>query len=110
MTAPRCDRTTAWAALNGHYEAHGRDLDLRATGNLRFATPLSLSRLDLLLKVKFSDAFKNRDDHTRGLFAAMDMFPQITPAKTPDGSLQYQVGGPLAMGLHGSPAGSLPMR
>ena len=29
MTAPRCDRTTAWAALNGHYEAHGRDLDLR---------------------------------------------------------------------------------
>ena len=25
----RCDRTEAWAALAGHYEAHGRDLDLR---------------------------------------------------------------------------------
>ncbi len=25
----RCDRTEAWAALDGHYEAHGRDLDLR---------------------------------------------------------------------------------
>ena len=25
----RCDRTPAWAALRGHYEAHGRDLDLR---------------------------------------------------------------------------------
>ncbi|MBU6259843.1 MAG: glucose-6-phosphate isomerase [Burkholderiales bacterium] len=25
----RCDRTRAWAALAGHYEAHGRDLDLR---------------------------------------------------------------------------------
>lgn len=25
----RCDRTEAWAALKGHYEAHGRDLDLR---------------------------------------------------------------------------------
>ena len=25
----RCDRTPAWAALNGHFEAHGRDLDLR---------------------------------------------------------------------------------
>jgi glucose-6-phosphate isomerase len=25
----RCDRTTAWAALAGHYQAHGRDLDLR---------------------------------------------------------------------------------
>jgi len=28
-TAPRCDRTAAWAALVGHYEAHGRGLDVR---------------------------------------------------------------------------------
>src|SRR4051794_802902 len=27
--APTCDRTTAWAALQGHYEAHGREFDLR---------------------------------------------------------------------------------
>ncbi len=26
---PRCDQTEAWAALKGHYEAHGRELDLR---------------------------------------------------------------------------------
>ncbi|MGA0609945.1 glucose-6-phosphate isomerase [Caldimonas sp. KR1-144] len=25
----RCDRTVAWSALAGHFEAHGRDLDLR---------------------------------------------------------------------------------
>ncbi|MEO7336575.1 MAG: glucose-6-phosphate isomerase [Caldimonas sp.] len=25
----RCDRTEAWAALKGHYEAHGRDFDVR---------------------------------------------------------------------------------
>ncbi|HEX6361590.1 MAG TPA: glucose-6-phosphate isomerase, partial [Albitalea sp.] len=29
MDTPRCDRTEAWAALRGHHEAHGRDLDLR---------------------------------------------------------------------------------
>jgi glucose-6-phosphate isomerase len=29
MSSPRCDTTEAWAALRGHYEAHGRDLDLR---------------------------------------------------------------------------------
>ena len=29
MNAPRCDRTEAWAALQGHFEAHGRDFDLR---------------------------------------------------------------------------------
>jgi glucose-6-phosphate isomerase len=27
--APRCDRTAAWAALAGHYQAHGRELNLR---------------------------------------------------------------------------------
>ena len=40
-TAPRCDRTTAWAALKGHYEAHGRDFDLReafARDGERFST------------------------------------------------------------------------
>jgi glucose-6-phosphate isomerase len=25
----RCDRTEAWAALAGHYQAHGREFDLR---------------------------------------------------------------------------------
>jgi len=25
----RCDRTEAWAALAGHFEAHGRDFDIR---------------------------------------------------------------------------------
>jgi glucose-6-phosphate isomerase len=29
MTTPRSDATAAWAALQGHYRAHGRDLDLR---------------------------------------------------------------------------------
>ncbi|MFY8082890.1 MAG: glucose-6-phosphate isomerase, partial [Rubrivivax sp.] len=29
MSSPRCDRTAAWAALQGHFQAHGRGLDLR---------------------------------------------------------------------------------
>ena len=29
MTFPRCDQTVAWSALAGHFEAHGRELDLR---------------------------------------------------------------------------------
>ena len=28
-THPRCDTTAAWAALRGHFEAHGRGFDLR---------------------------------------------------------------------------------
>ena len=29
MKTLRCDQTEAWAALRGHYEAHGREFDLR---------------------------------------------------------------------------------
>ena len=29
MNVVRCDRTAAWAALAGHFQAHGRGLDLR---------------------------------------------------------------------------------
>jgi glucose-6-phosphate isomerase len=29
MNHPRCDETEAWAALAGHFQAHGRDFDLR---------------------------------------------------------------------------------
>jgi len=43
----RCDRTVAWAALQGHYQAHGRTLDLREAfardaqrfGSLSFEAP-----------------------------------------------------------------------
>ena len=29
MSSKRCDQTVAWGALQGHWQAHGRDLDLR---------------------------------------------------------------------------------
>ena len=57
--APRCDRTEAWAALAGHYQAHGRDLDLReafARDPGRFAA-LSVEAPEL-----FADLSKNLVD------------------------------------------------
>jgi glucose-6-phosphate isomerase len=61
----RCDRTVAWRALQGHYEAHGRDFDLReafARDAGRFAA-LSLQAPEV-----FADLSKNRwDQLTRQL-------------------------------------------
>jgi len=59
MDAPRCDQTEAWAALEGHYEAHGRELDLReafARDPGRFAS-LSCAAPEL-----FADLSKNLVD------------------------------------------------
>ena len=57
--APRCDQTRAWVALQGHFEAHGRGLDLREA----FARdPARFERLSLQAPEVFADLSKNRWD------------------------------------------------
>jgi glucose-6-phosphate isomerase len=55
----RCDATVAWRALQGHYEAHGRDLDLRDA----FARdPARAEAFSLQAPEVFADLSKNRWD------------------------------------------------
>ena len=55
----RCDRTSAWAALAGHYQAHGRDFDLREA----FARdPGRFAALSLEAPEVFCDLSKNLVD------------------------------------------------
>ena len=59
LSAPRCDRTQAWAALKGHYEAHGREFDLREA----FARdPGRFSSLAVEAPEVFADLSKNLID------------------------------------------------
>jgi glucose-6-phosphate isomerase len=55
----RCDRTEAWAALQGHFQAHGRDFDLREA----FARdPGRFAALGLQAPEVFADLSKNLID------------------------------------------------
>jgi glucose-6-phosphate isomerase len=55
----RCDTTAAWAALQGHYQAHGRDLDLREA----FARdPGRFEAFSLAAPEVFADLSKNLVD------------------------------------------------
>jgi len=57
--APRCDQTEAWAALAGHFEAHGRDFDIRDA----FARdPRRFEALSVEAPEVFADLSKNRID------------------------------------------------
>lgn len=59
MKIPRCDKTEAWAALAGHYEAHGRDFDLRDA----FARdPGRFDTFGVQAPHVFADLSKNRID------------------------------------------------
>lgn len=56
---PRCDRTEAWAALQGHFQAHGRDFDVREA----FARdPGRFAALSFEAPEVFADLSKNRID------------------------------------------------
>ena len=56
---PRCDATAAWSALRGHYEAHGRELDLREA----FARdPARFERFGVEAPEVFADLSKNLID------------------------------------------------
>lgn len=87
----------------------GRDLTVRGTGQIRLVQPARMSRLELLVNVKFAEAFKTRDDRTRGLFAMLDVVPRVRAARTPDGALQWQLSGAFAGSLRSTAAGSMPM-
>ncbi len=59
MDYPRCDATVAWAALQGHFEAHGRELDLREA----FARDANrFDAFSLQAPEVFADLSKNRWD------------------------------------------------
>ena len=59
MNAPRCDETAAWAALAGHWQAHGRDFDLREA----FARDAGrVAALSFEAPEVFADLSKNRLD------------------------------------------------
>jgi glucose-6-phosphate isomerase len=59
MNTPRCDQTQAWAALKGHFEAHGRDFDVREA----FARdPQRFAAMSVNAPVVFADLSKNRLD------------------------------------------------
>ena len=63
----RCDRTAAWAALAGHYEAHGRELDLREA----FARdPQRFAALSFEAPEVFADLSKNLVDTATMRFLA----------------------------------------
>jgi len=69
MNGPRCDRTTAWTALNAHFEAGGRQFDLRAA----FAADAErFERFGIQAPEVFADLSKNRwDASTRALLTGL---------------------------------------
>lgn len=87
--------------------SQGGDATIAGSGSIRLGRPLQSSTMDLLLRLGFTQAFRERDDRTRAIFSLVDLTPRLRQAKTPDGGLQWQVQGPMN-NPRGTPAGSRP--
>jgi type II secretion system protein N len=88
------------------FEADGADIHLEGEGTIQVMRPLEASQLDLFLMFKFADAYRDRNDRTRGMFTMMDFAPRLRPARTPDGALRYRITGTIGGRVATSPAGS----
>jgi type II secretion system protein N len=84
----------------------GKDIELEGVGEVRFGNPIERSRLDILLSIKFTDAYKNKSSRTTAMFALLDgsSVPQVRSARTPDGALQYRLSGSLTS-VRATPSG-----
>ncbi len=85
--------------------ARGPHLVIEGGGTLHFATPLALTRLDLLVSADFTDAYKSSSPRTQALFTLLEGNPMVRGAQTSDGKLQLRLRGTLGGGVNASPAG-----
>jgi type II secretion system protein N len=88
--------------------AHGEDAEFDGSGSLQLLRPMRRSRLDLLVRLNFLDAYKEKSDRTRALFSLLELNPRVQPARTSDGALQYRIAGALGSNLDATAAGRSP--
>ena len=86
--------------------ADGKDLELKGSGDVRFAEPVGRSRVSVLLAVKFTDSYRNKSSRTKAMFSLLDSgMPEVNAAKTPEGALQFRLVGTLSS-IRALPQGS----
>jgi len=97
---------------NGQIEtlhAAGEHAELWGTGSLRLAQPFERSSIDMLFRIAFADAYKNSSPRMQGLFALLEVNPQVRPARTPDGAFQWRITGSMGGRIRMVPNGRAPM-
>jgi type II secretion system protein N len=86
--------------------AHGEDVELDVLGRVRLQRPLKRSELNVMLRVKILDAYKERSAKVATMLELASA--GLKDALTADGAIQYTVSGSLGGRLRPRAAGKLP--
>lgn len=81
----------------------GPDVEVVGDGKIRLMDRFEASLADLNLRFKFSDAYRNKDETTRGIFGTpgstapglLELDPKVKKAKRDDGFYAWHITGPL---------------
>lgn len=87
-------------------KSHGKDLKLDAVGKVRLGRPMKRSELNLMVRVKIEDAYKQRSTKVATMLELASA--GLKSAMTPDGAIQYTIGGSVGGRLQPRAAGRLP--
>lgn len=102
-------QTTRGVGTIQRMRANGEHAELWGSGTVRLVQPLRMSAIDLLVRIQFKDAYRQSSDRMRALFSLLEMNPQVRPARTSDGALQWRIQGAFASRIRMIPSGRSPM-
>lgn len=87
-------------------KSHGQDLKLDALGKIRLLRPVKRSELNVMLRVKIEDAYKERSAKVATMLELGSS--GLESATTSDGSIQYVIGGAVGGRMRPRAAGRQP--
>ena len=85
--------------------SNGPDAIVDGEGTVKLRELANESIVDVTLGLRISDAYKNKSDANKGLFAMLDLAPDAKAAKRPDGTFGVRLSGLLGR-LKPAPAGT----
>ncbi len=89
-------------------QGRGDDVQIDGAGSIRFNRRITSSRIDVLLRLAFSEAYREGNPRTGAMFGILDLDPRLRAAKTPDGSaIQLRITG-AGSRINARPAGREP--
>lgn len=88
--------------------AHGKDLQLDVLGRVRLMRPLKRSDLNLMLRAKIQDAYKERSAKIATMLELASS--GLKAAQTADGAIQYTIAGSIGGRLRPKAAGKQPFQ